>query len=90
MDTYRFSFSLLYHLNVLPAHKIKNYEMKHFIFHMDDLMTVSYIEITSQGILGKSPALIPTDHHSHADCVMESIPQRTGATENTGKKSGKL
>lgn len=27
-----FSLSLLYHQNVLPAHKIKNYEMKHFYF----------------------------------------------------------
>lgn len=41
--------------------------MKHFIFHMDDLMIVSYIEITPQGILGKSLAFIPIDHHSHAE-----------------------
>lgn len=67
MDTYRFSFSVLYHQNVLPAHKIKNYEMKHFIFHMDDLRIASYIEITPQGILGKSLAFIPIDHHSHAE-----------------------
>lgn len=30
-------------------------------------MIVSYIEITPQGILGKSLAFIPIDHHSHAE-----------------------